>query len=59
MSNIQISNLSFQYEGSFDTIFEALCQIGLMSFTKGMGRDRQLFAISALFVISIQLNHSS
>ena len=37
----------------------ALCQIGLMSFTKGMGRDRQLFAISALFVISIQLNHSS
>ena len=38
---------------------KALCQIGLMSFTKGMGRDRQLFAISALFVISIQLNHSS
>ncbi len=37
----------------------ALCQIGLMSFTKGMGRDRQLFAISALFVILIQLNHSS
>ena len=22
MSNIQISNLSFQYEGSFDTIFD-------------------------------------
>ena len=40
-------------------IFKALYQIELMSFTKGMSRDRQLFAISALFVILIQLNHSS
>lgn len=46
--DLMVKNESFAEKG-------ALCQIGLMSFTEGMGRDRQMFAISALFAISIRL----
>lgn len=34
----------------FNDVFVPLCQIGLISFTKETGRDRQQFAIADFFL---------